>query len=328
MTDGCVERTAFNPQLNQLEQLRQFSEVVADTGDIASFVNYQPKDVTTNPSLLYQVAEKQEYVPLVKEAIDRAMFSAGFDVDLCLDVLAVAIGRELLQLIPGVVSTEIDARLSFDSEAMIARAERLIALYHDYGIDKTRVLIKIASTWEGIVAARVLEQQGIHCNMTLVFSKEQAIACAEADAYLISPFVGRVQDWYKEKSIAYDGHPGIDLVREIHCCFKQADFKTVVMAASFRSSDEVVALSGCDRLTIPPKVLAQLQEKTAGFERALVNDIAVASDDPKIAAMTEAKFRWAMNQNPMAEEKLADGIRRFAKDTVLLEEKMRTAAKY
>ncbi|WP_268801624.1 transaldolase family protein [Piscirickettsia litoralis] len=263
MTEGCAQSTESKQQLNQLEQLRQLSEVVADTGDVASFVTYQPKDVTTNPSLLYQAAEKPEYAPLIKEAIDRATTPIGFDLGLCLDILAVTIGRELLQLIPGVVSTEIDARLSFDTDAMIERAHRLIGLYSDYGIPKDRILIKIASTWEGIEAARVLEQEGIHCNMTLIFSKEQAITCAQAGAYLISPFVGRVLDWYKAKNIAYEGHPGIDLVRDIHNCFKSANFNTVVMAASFRSSDEVLALSGCDRLTIPPKVLGQLQEKNS-----------------------------------------------------------------
>lgn len=303
---------------SQLEQLRQFSAVVADTGDIEAIARFKPMDATTNPSLLLKAAALPAYAPLLDAAIARA---AGDDRvgDAC-DRLAVAIGCEILKLIPGRVSTEVDARLSFDTEATIAKAHRLVQLYADAGIGSDRLLIKIASTWEGIRAAEALERAGIHCNLTLLFSFAQAVACAEAGAFLISPFVGRILDWHlangMQKPATPQDDPGVQSVTRIWRHYKRHGYATVVMGASFRNTGEVLALAGCDRLTISPDLLAALEQSDAAVEPALV-DAGERRAPP--APLDEAAFRWQHNEDAMATEKLGEGIRKFAADQRTLE---------
>ncbi len=311
--------------MNKLEQLKTMTIVVADTGDIDAIAAYTPTDATTNPSLLYKAAQKPEYAHLLQDAVDYAMGrSASMEtraIDM-MDKLSVNFGAEILDIIPGRVSTEVDARLSFDTEATVARAESLIDLYKQAGIDTARVLIKIASTWEGIQAARVLEQRGIHCNLTLMFSLAQAIAAAEAGGTLISPFVGRIMDWYK-KAEGVDGYaaaddPGVQSVTRIYNYYKSHGYPTVVMGASFRNSGEILELAGCDLLTISPDLMEELRAAEGDVPRRLDADKARTMGIETIP-MHESAFRWMMNEDPMATEKLAEGIRNFTKDALKLE---------
>jgi len=312
--------------MNKLDQLKKMTTVVADTGDIDAISAYTPTDATTNPSLLFKAAQQPQYVHLLQDAIDYAMSrsskieSRAIDM---MDKLAVNFGVEILSIIPGRISTEVDARLSFDTDATIARAESLIGLYKQAGIDTSRILIKIASTWEGIQAAAELERRGIHCNLTLMFSLAQAIAAAEADATLISPFVGRIMDWYKktegvEKYAAADD-PGVKSVTTIYNYYKCHGYSTVVMGASFRNSDEILQLAGCDLLTISPDLMQELREAEGEVVRYLDAEKARAMAIESIQ-MNESAFRWMMNQDAMATEKLAEGIRNFAKDAAKLED--------
>ena len=306
---------------SQLEQLRALSVVVADTGDIDAIARFRPMDATTNPSLLLKAAS----LPAYAEHLDRAVAGASGSgearvADAC-DRLAVAIGGEILKLIPGRVSTEVDARLSFDADATVARAHRLVELYEQAGIGRDRLLIKIASTWEGIRAAARLEREGIHCNLTLLFSFAQAVACAEAGVFLISPFVGRILDWHLanggEKPATPQEDPGVQSVTRIWHWYKRHGYPTVVMGASFRNTGQVLALAGCDRLTISPELLAQLEASDAPVARALV-DAGERTAPPE--PIREAGFRWQLNEDAMATEKLAEGIRRFAADQRRLED--------
>ena len=303
---------------SQLEQLRQHSVVVADTGDIEAIARFKPIDATTNPSLLLKAAA----LPAYASHIDAALAAARGDdrVGDAGDRLAVAIGGEILKLIPGRVSTEVDARLSFDTEATVAKAHKLVQLYADAGINSDRLLIKIAATWEGIRAAQRLERDGIQCNLTLLFSFAQAVACAEAGVFLISPFVGRILDWHLANGMAAPAtaqdDPGVQSVTRIWNHYKQHGYGTVVMGASFRNTGEVLALVGCDRLTISPELLAALEQSEAGVVRALVD--AGARRAPP-ARLDESAFRWQHNEDAMATDKLADGIRKFAVDQRKLE---------
>ncbi|WP_279237629.1 transaldolase [Dyella sedimenti] len=308
---------------SQLEQLRQYTTVVADTGDIEAIARYRPVDATTNPSLLLKATELPAYAPLIDEAVAWAKGRSTSHEQRLLDAsdhLAVAVGRKIVELVPGRVSTEVDARLSFDTEATIAKAERLIELYEQAGVKRDRILIKIASTWEGIRAAEQLEKRGIQCNLTLLFSFEQAVACAEAGVFLISPFVGRIMDWYVSntgtKSYAPDDDPGVRSVRRIYAWYKQHGFATVVMGASFRNIGQIQALAGCDRLTISPDLLEKLDHENAPLARALSDG---GATEAKPAPLSEAAFRWGHNEDAMATDKLADGIRKFAADQRKLE---------
>ena len=304
---------------HQLEQLRQFSAVVADTGDIEAIARFKPLDATTNPSLLLKAAA----LPAYASHIDAAVAAASGDdkVGDASDRLAVAIGGEILKLIPGRVSTEVDARLSFDTEATIAKAHKLVQLYADAGIGTERLLIKVASTWEGIRAAEQLEREGIHCNLTLLFSFAQAVACAEAGVFLISPFVGRILDWHLAHGRATPAtpqdDPGVQSVQRIWQYYRQHGYATVVMGASFRNTGEVLALAGCDLLTISPDLLAALEQSDVAVERALVNGGERAAPP---APLDEPGFRWQHNEDAMATEKLAEGIRKFAIDQRKLEQ--------
>ncbi len=295
--------------MNVLEQLKQMTVVVADTGDLDAIRQYQPQDCTTNPSLILKAASLSGYAHLLEEA--RAMG----DVEAAIDFLTVRIGTELTKLVPGYVSTEVDARLSFDADAMVTKARHLIDLYAQQGVGKDRILIKLATTWEGVQAARVLEAEGIHCNLTLVFNLAQAIAAAQAGAYLLSPFVGRITDWYKKAegkdSYPVDEDPGVKSVREIYHHFKSHGYETIVMGASFRSAEQVKALAGCDRLTVSPQLLGELAADEGKLERVLSPESATQTEP----TLTEADFRWALASDPMATEKLAEGIRGFHADT-------------
>jgi transaldolase len=322
--------------MNKLDQLRKLTKVVADTGDIDSIKEYTPIDATTNPSLLYKAAQMPQYAEHVESAIHWGRAQGNNEAEQILhtlDKIAVNFGSEILKIIPGRVSTEVDARLSFDTEATVKRAEKLIAMYQDAGVPRDRVLIKIASTWEGIKAAEQLEKQGIHCNCTLMFSIAQAVASAEAGATLISPFVGRILDWYK-KAESVDGYPahedpGVKSVTAIYNYFKKYDHKTVVMGASFRNKDEILELAGCDLLTIAPKLMEELQNSDGDVPVKLNADDASAMDIQRID-VSQSNFRWLINNDPMATEKLAEGIRGFTADTVKLEkyvqEKVQQAA--
>jgi transaldolase len=308
----------FPAVTNPLEQLRALSAVVADTGDIEAIARFRPMDATTNPSLLLKAAALPAYASHIEAAVAAA--SGDDKVGDASDRLAVAIGGEILKLIPGRVSTEVDARLSFDTEATVAKARRLVQLYADAGIGADRLLIKIASTWEGIRAAERLEREGIHCNLTLLFSFAQAVACAEAGVYLISPFVGRILDWHLANGMQAPAtpqdDPGVQSVMRIWQHYKRHGYATVVMGASFRNTGEVLALAGCDRLTISPELLAALEQSGDRVERALADDGQRAAAP---AALDEAAFRWQHNEDAMATEKLADGIRKFAADQRKLE---------
>jgi len=305
--------TTDRTDLNKLEQLREMSVVVADTGDIEAIKKYKPRDCTTNPSLILKAAQLPGYSSLIRELIDT-MPKEG-DPDDLLDLLTVRIGTELTKIVPGDVSTEVDAYLSFDKNLAVAKARKLISLYEQQGVGKDRILIKLAATWEGIQAAKELLADGIRCNLTLVFSKEQAITCAQAGVYLISPFVGRITDWYKKAqgvdSFSIDQDPGVQSVKGIYSHFKAHGYKTVVMGASFRSAAQVEALAGCDRLTVSPQLLGDLEADQGKLERQLTPQEGHEIEEQ----ITEAQFRWALAANPMANEKLAEGIVAFHNDT-------------
>jgi len=311
--------------MNLLDQLRAMTVVVADTGDIESIARYKPRDTTTNPSLLYKAAQMPQYRRIVEAAVEEARSVDGdrkARLEACMDKLAVGFGKEILQIVPGRVSTEVDARLSFDEEATVAKARRLIEMYEEEGVGRERILIKIASTWEGIRAAERLEKEGIHCNLTLLFSYAQAVACAEAGVTLISPFVGRILDWHLKdrgvKAIPAAEDPGVASVQRIYRYYKAHGYNTEVMGASFRNIGEIVELAGCDLLTISPDLLKELQEADGPLVRKLSPDASGAEPEPKIA-LDEKAFRWMLNEDAMATEKLSDGIRKFAADIVSLE---------
>ncbi|MDN2702374.1 transaldolase [Janthinobacterium sp. SUN100] len=300
--------------MNQLEQLKQFTTVVADTGDFQSIQAYTPRDATTNPSLILKAVQKDEYKPLLEKAVRDHPNASTAEI---IDRLLIAFGVEILQTIPGRVSTEVDARLSFDTEGTVAKGRDLIALYSNAGIARERVLIKIASTWEGIRAAAILEKEGIRCNMTLLFSLAQAIACAEAGAQLISPFVGRIYDWYKKSTgIDYMGaeDPGVQSVRRIYNYYRKFGYKTEVMGASFRNTSQILELAGCDLLTISPDLLQKLADSDAPVERKLSAEAAPSTNIVQMSLNEEA-FRFMMNEDAMATEKLAEGIRAFCVDS-------------
>lgn len=303
--------------ISQLESLKQFTKVVADTGDIDSIVKYRPEDSTTNPSLILKAARMDKYKAIVEEAVQRAKNQQADNwIEVALDQLSVSFGIQLLKHVPGRVSTEVDAALSFDTPATIEKARNLIAMYEHEGVSKERILIKIAATWEGIKAAEVLEQEGIQCNLTLIFSEAQALACAEAGVYLISPFVGRILDWYVAntgKSYAAEEDPGVESVTAIYHYFKKHGYSTIVMGASFRSVGEIVELTGCDRLTISPELLEQLSMSEGELSPRLTVDSARDMEIPRVE-MNESSFRWMMNEDAMATEKLSEGIRKFNAD--------------
>ncbi len=314
-------------RMNQLDALRQWTTVVADTGDFHQLAQFKPQDATTNPSLILKAVQKPDYRPLLDEAV-RA--HKGRPVDEVIDRLLVRFGTEILSLVPGRVSTEVDARLSFDTAATLARADRIVALYRAEGIDpEKRLLIKIAATWEGIEAARQLEQKGIHTNLTLLFSFAQAVACGAAGVKLISPFVGRIYDWHKksagsawnEAASAGANDPGVQSVRQIFDYYKHHGIATEVMGASFRNVGQIAALAGCDLLTISPDLLAELAASDAPLAHALDADAAKAREIPRVV-LDEPAFRFALNEDAMATEKLAEGIRAFAVDAVKLEKLM------
>lgn len=305
--------------MNQLEQLKQYTTVVADTGDFQAIKAYTPRDATTNPSLILKAVQKAEYKHLLEKAVKD---TAGKSVDETIDHLLIAFGLQILNEIPGRVSTETDARLSFDTEATIAKGRQLIAMYEAAGVSRERVLIKIASTWEGIRAAEILEKEGIRCNMTLLFALAQAIACAEAGAQLISPFVGRIYDWYKAKTgqeIFGADDPGVLSVKKIYTYYRKFGYKTEVMGASFRNTSQILELAGCDLLTISPDLLQKLADTNTPITQKLSAEIAASSDLEKIS-MNEKVFRFQLNEDAMATEKLAEGIRAFCADTVKLEQ--------
>jgi transaldolase len=311
--------------MNMLESLKRWTTVVADTGDIEAIAEHKPQDATTNPSLLLQAAQKPQYQDLVDEALNFALRSPGDQAahtQAFMDKLFVSFGCHILKVVPGRVSTEVDAGLSFDTEGTLAKAHRLIDLYRQSGVARERVLIKIASTWEGIRAAEQLEREGIHCNLTLLFNFAQAVACAEAGVTLISPFVGRIYDWYRRerggKDIPADEDPGVASVTQIYDYFKKFDYKTQVMGASFRKVDQIVRLAGCDLLTISPDLLEQMEKTEGTVPRRLSVDTAKASDAQKIH-LDEKTFRWMHNEDAMATEKLAEGIRKFYADARKLE---------
>ena len=312
---------------NQLASLREITTVVADTGDIDAIKKSQPVDATTNPSLLLKAASLPQYASLIDDSVAWAKLQSS-DSDQQLidasDKLAVAIGKEISDSIPGRISTEVDARLSFDKTATVEKAERLVQLYQDAGIDKSRILIKMASTWEGIQAAEILEKKGIQCNLTLLFSFAQARACAEAGAYLISPFVGRILDWYKKSTgkteYAADEDPGVVSVTSIYNYYKEHGYNTVVMGASFRNIGEIQSLAGCDRLTISPALLEELANEPGELTVKLKDNGATKTPGDRL---TESEFRWEMNQDAMATEKLSEGIRNFAADQDKLEVMLR-----
>jgi transaldolase len=313
-----------------LESLKKYTTVVADTGDIEAIAQYKPQDATTNPSLLYHAAQQPQYAHLVEGALHEAAELGGdraSQTETFMDLLFVAFGREILKIIPGRVSTEVDAGLSFDTEATLAKARKLIGLYEKSGVDRNRILIKIASTWEGIRAAEKLEREGIHCNLTLLFSFAQAVACAEAGVTLISPFVGRIYDWYKKDrgvaDIPADEDPGVASVTKIYDYFKKFDYKTQVMGASFRKVEQITHLAGCDLLTISPDLLEKLAQGQGEITRALSVEKAKASDAKKIH-LDEKAFRWMHNQDPMAVDKLSEGIRKFYSDARKLEQLAQT----
>jgi transaldolase len=312
--------------MNLLEQLRQMTVVVADTGDFEAIAQYKPRDATTNPSLLLKAAQMPDYRRVLEEAVSAAQNETedhDAAVNACMDRLFIAFGKEILNIVPGRVSTEVDARLSFDTEGTKEKARRLMGLYEAEGIDRKRILIKIASTWEGIRAAETLEKEGIHCNMTLLFSFAQAVACAEAGVTLISPFVGRIHDWYLKKQgvkeFAPADDPGVHSVRKIYDYYKKFGYRTEIMGASFRNVGEITELAGCDLLTISPDLLGELQNTEGQLERKLSPEAARSLKLEKIH-LDEKTFRWMHNEDAMATELLADGIRRFHADAVKLKE--------
>jgi len=312
--------------MNKLEQLKQITTVVADTGDFDSIKQYLPTDATTNPSLVFAAAQLPQYQHLVDEAVDYGMThatSAEARTALILDRLAVVFGREILSIVPGRVSTEVDARLSFDTDGSVRKANELIEMYDGFGIDKERILIKLASTWEGVQAGKILEKQGIHCNLTLLFSFAQASACADAGVTLISPFVGRIMDWYKASEevdgFAPEDDPGVKSVTRIYNYYKKHDHQTQVMGASFRNHGEILQLAGCDLLTIAPKLLNELQSADGEITTFLDADAAKQMNIEKLE-LDEKTMRWMHNEDAMAVEKLSQGIRGFTADLLKLED--------
>lgn len=304
--------------MNLLEQLKQYTQVVADTGDFQSIKRFKPIDATTNPSLIYLAAQNEQNKFLVEDAVKYGKAgSAESKLDQVLDKLAVNFGLEILKVVPRRVSTEVDASLSFDTEASVAKARKLIDMYQDAGIPREKILIKLASTWEGIRAAELLEKEGIHCNLTLLFSMAQAVACAEAKVQLISPFVGRIYDWYKKDRkvdhIPGKDDPGVHSVKEIFNYYKKFGYKTEVMGASFRNTEEIIELAGCDLLTISPGLLAELENMNGNLEPVLTTAGAMKEEIDRIS-LDEKMFRWMLNENAMATEKLAEGIRSFNAD--------------
>ncbi len=310
--------------MNKLEQLKQYTDVVADTGDIEAIGQFKPLDATTNPSLLLKAAALPRYESIINNSLDWASRQGGSDREQLnngMDKLSVSAGIEILKVVPGRVSTEVDARLSFDTRLTIERARKLIRLYNDEGIDNSRILIKIASTWEGIQAAKVLEKEDVQCNLTLLFGFSQAAACADAGAFLISPFVGRILDWHKangdKDNYSASEDPGVLSVARIFNYYKQHDYKTIVMGASFRNTGEIEQLAGCDRLTISPQLMAELENDQGKLERVL--DASKPNSNEALLVENEQQFRWSSNEDAMATEKLAEGIRNFAADQVKLE---------
>jgi len=315
--------------MSLLDQLKSMTVVVADTGDFESLAQYKPQDSTTNPSLIFQAAQMPAYSKLIDEAVEATASIKGKEEKTAalIDRLFVDFGKEILKIVPGRVSTEVDARLSFDTEATMARARGIIELYEEAGINRKRILIKIASTWEGIKAAEKLEKEGIHCNLTLLFGFSQAVACAEAGVTLISPFVGRILDWYK-KSLGVDSipapeDPGVKSVTHIYSYYKKFGYKTEIMGASFRNTGEIIELAGCDLLTIAPKLLGELQKDDGKLVRKLDPEAAKKADIKKIS-LDEKTFRWMLNEDQMATEKLSEGIRAFSADLVKLEKFLQT----
>src|SRR5260221_6433900 len=323
-TTATIDKPETTKALSQLDQLKRFTKVVADTGDFATLKEYEPQDATTNPSLIFKAAQMPGYKNLVEQAIADNQKSSATGKALLrqiVDDLLVLFGCEILKIVPGRVSTETDAELSFDTQALIDKAHRFIALYKEKGVSRERILIKIASTWEGIRASEILQKEGINCNMTLLFSLPQAVACAEAKARLISPFVGRILDWFKKdtgKDYAASEDPGVQSVRAIYAYYKKFGHQTEVMGASFRNAGEILELAGCDLLTISPSLLTALQNSTGPVTRKLSPKAAAASDVQKIE-FDEKKYRWRLNEDAMATEKTAEGIRNFHADTVKLE---------
>ena len=305
-----------------LEQLKTMTTIVADTGDVEAIKAVKPVDATTNPSLLLKASTLPQYAPLIEASIAYAKAQGGTkeqQIDHAADKLSVLIGLEIVKEVPGRISTEVDARLSFNVDAMVAKGRKIIALYQEAGVSKERVLVKLASTWEGIKAGEILEKEGINCNLTLLFGFGQARACAEAGVFLISPFVGRILDWYKAKTgetYTSETDPGVVSVRKIYAYYKEHGYKTVVMGASFRNIGEVTALAGCDRLTIAPNLLQELEATQGDLPRLLADSGAISAAPAK---MTEAEFRFALNEDAMATEKLAEGIRGFVVDQNKLE---------
>jgi len=309
-----------------LSQLKQFSVIVADTGDFDGIRKYQPRDTTTNPSLLLKAAQMPEYAALVQKSLADAKqesTSASQSLGAGLDKLAVAFGLEILKIVPGRVSTEVDARLSFDRDGSVAKARSLISRYEQAGVSRERILIKVASTWEGICAAGQLAREGIHCNLTLLFSFAQAVACAEAGVQLVSPFVGRILDWHKKStgrdSYPPDQDPGVVSVTRIYNYYKKYGHRTEVMGASFRNVGEIIELAGCDLLTISPSLLEEMQKTSGALARKLAPDTAPANCREARLTLEEKTFRWMLNEDQMATEKLSEGIRLFAADTIKLE---------
>lgn len=325
----CGDRPTKTPKLSSsLDQLKEFTVVVADTGDFEAMKKYLPTDATTNPSLILQASQQTQYSALINDAIAYAKLNATADesvVSVAMDRLVVLFGSEILKIVPGRVSTEVDARLSFDVNAMVSKARQLVSQYEQLGVDKSRVLIKLASTWEGIQAGRQLESKyGIHCNLTLLFSFCQAVACAEAGVTLISPFVGRILDWFVQHTDnkSYEPHddPGVKSVTQIYNYYKKYGYKTVVMGASFRNKGQIMALAGCDLLTISPSLLEQLSESTETVQHCLAAETAKkACNMDQQAELCEAVFRWQLNEDAMATDLLSQGIRKFAADAVKLE---------
>jgi len=309
---------------DKLTQLKEMTVVVADTGDIDSIRQYQPEDATTNPSLIFAAAQMEQYSHLVDEAVNFGTQSKSTGqelLDTILDRLAINFGKEILKIVPGRISTEVDARLSFDKENTIQRARKLIEMYGQAGIERNRILIKIASTWEGIKAAEILEQEGINCNLTLLFGFSQAVACAEAKVFLISPFVGRILDWYKKnegKEFPAEEDPGVLSVTNIYRYYKKFDYQTIIMGASFRNKGEIEQLAGCDRLTIGPNFLDELSKDHTPLAQKLYADMS-QSDEIDQLHLDEKTFRFMLNEDPMATEKLAEGIRNFSNDLIKLE---------
>jgi len=324
MTTATADQEKTGTKLSQLEQLKKFTIVVADTGDFQTIKEFKPRDATTNPSLIYAATQKEQYFHLLDEVLaDRknSGLSGTDQIEDIIDHLLVKFGCEILEIVPGRVSTETDARLSFDTEGSIKKARRLIKLYEEKKVDRQRVLIKIASTWEGIKAAEVLEKENINCNLTLMFSLPQAVLCAEGGIELISPFVGRIYDWYKastKKEYTGAEDPGVQSVQEIYTYYKKFGHKTEVMGASFRNVGQILELAGCDLLTISPELLDKLSESTEPVERKLDPEAAKSADIERLQ-LDEKKFRYLLNDNAMASEKTGEGIRKFAADIVKLE---------